>query len=188
VHELICDKYLDVFAADASCPGVSDMEPMQINLEGPHVRPVRSPPYRTTPLYRDYYMYYIVEQIQKLLDARSIRPGYGPWASPVAVVWHPSGKLRMVCDFRRPNKVTKVDAHPLPDLEVILQQLTKMKFFICVDLCSGFHQVPLVDDAIEIAAIVTHMGIFEWLVIPFGLASAPSHFTRCVGALLAGMT
>jgi hypothetical protein len=55
-------------------------------------------------------------------------------------------------------------------MEVILQQLSKMKYFSCVDLCSDFHQVALDDEAIEKTAIATqYMGIFEWLVSPFGI-------------------
>jgi hypothetical protein len=177
-------EFIDVFAADNLSPGVSDFEPLRIDLMDPNARPVRSAPYRTTPLYRDF----IAEQIEKLLKAGSIRPSYGPWASPVAVVRHPTGKLRMVCDYRRPNAVSKIDAHPLPDFEVILQQLSEMRFFSCVDLCSGYHQMPLDDASIEMSAITTHLGVFEWLVTPFGLASAPAHFSRCVGAMLAGMT
>jgi hypothetical protein len=177
-------EFIDVFAADNMCPGISDFEPLRIELNDPNARPIRGAPYRTTPLYRDF----IAEQIEKLLKAGSIRPSYGPWASPVAVVRHPSGKLRMVCDYRRPNAVSKIDAHPLPDFEVILQTLGKMRYFSCVDLCSGYHQMPLDDQAQEMSAITTHLGVFEWLVTPFGLASAPAHFSRCVGAMLAGMT
>ena len=183
VRKLMCD-YSDVFAADDSCPGASDLEPLRLELADTRSRPVRAAPYRTTPMFRDF----IADQVAKLLKSGAIRPSYSPWASPVSVVRHPTGKLRMVCDFRRVNHVTKVDAHPLPDIEAILQQLGKMKYFSCVDLCAGFHQVPLEDDTIPMTAITTHVGIFEWLVTPFGIASAPSHFTRCVSALLAGMT
>jgi hypothetical protein len=183
VRKLLVD-HIDVFAADNLCPGVADFEPMQINLKDPDQKPIRSAPYRTTPLYRDF----IAEQIEKLLKAGSLKTSYGPWASPVAVVRHPTGKLRMVCDYRRLNTATKIDAHPLPDMEVILQQLGEMVFFSCVDLCSGYHQMALDDASQEMTAITTHLGIFEWTVTPFGLASAPSHFSRAVGAILAGMT
>ena len=126
--------------------------------------------------------------MSRLLKEGNLKPGYGPWASPVAVVRHPSGKLRMVCDYRRINQITKVDAHPLPDVEAILQQLGDMKYFSTVDFCSGYFQCPLDDSAREALAITTHLGLFEWTCTPFGPASAPSHFTRCVGAMLAGMT
>ena len=86
---------------------------------------------------------------------------YGPWAAPVSVVRNAAGKLRVVCDYREINKETKVDAHPLPDLETILQSMARMRYFSCVDLCSGYHQVALDSDAIERSAVSTHMGMFE---------------------------
>ena len=126
--------------------------------------------------------------MEKLVKAGNLKPGHGPWASPVAVVRHPSGKLRMVCDYRRINQLSKLDAHPLPDIEVILQQLGKTKFFSCADLCSGYHQVGLDERAQELSAIATHLGLHEWTVTPFGLGGAPSHFSRCMATLLAGMS
>ena len=94
----------------------------------------------------------------------------------------------MVCDYRRINQLTKIDAHPLPDLEVILQQLGEMKYFSCVDLCSGYHQMGLDADAQELSAIATHIGLFEWTVTPFGLGGAPSAFSRNMAVMLSGMT
>ena len=175
--------HCDVFAKDSLCPGRSDLEAMPIPLKDPNQRPIRSSPYRTAPLYRDF----VAEQIEKLLVAGSLKHGKGPWASPIAVVRHPSGKLRMVCDYRRVNQATKLDAHPLPDLEAILQQLGEMKYFSAVDLCSGYHQIALEENSRERSAITTHLGLFEWQVVPFGLGGAPSHFSRCMNALLSGM-
>ena len=177
-------RFMDCHAKDSLSPGRSNLEPMKVPLKRSDQTPIRSAPYRAPPLYRDF----IAEQINKLLAAGSLQVGQGPWASPVAVVRHSSGKLRLVCDYRRVNQLTKLDAHPLPDLEVILQQLGEMKHFSCVDLCSGYHQVGLDTKARELSAIATHLGLFEWTVTPFGLGGAPSHFSRCMAVLLCGMT
>jgi len=48
----------------------------------------------------------------------------------------------MVVDFRKLNKKIG-DAHPLPDITKILDQLGQSKYFTCLDMAMGYHQTAL---------------------------------------------
>ena len=48
----------------------------------------------------------------------------------------------------------------------------------------GYHQVGLEESSIPKAAFTTHLGLFEWLVMPFGLCNAPATFKRMMEVML----
>jgi len=54
-----------------------------------------------------------------------------------------NGQLRFCIDYRRLNAITKKDVYPLPRIDDILDQLGKAKYFISLDLASGYWQVTL---------------------------------------------
>ena len=56
-----------------------------------------------------------------------------------------------------------------------------------IDLQSGYHQVILDDDAKEKSAVCTHMGLFQWRVMSFGLTNAPATFERMMEAIMGHM-
>ena len=57
----------------------------------------------------------------------------------------PDGRpsCRMAVDFRKLNEKTIRDAHPLPDITEILDQLGQSKYFTCLDMVMGYHQTEL---------------------------------------------
>jgi hypothetical protein len=52
-------------------------------------------------------------------------------------------KYRVVVDFKKLNNLTVGDAFPMPDITTILDQLGKSKYFTCLDMASGYHQIPI---------------------------------------------
>ena len=167
-------------AKDAKNPGVSNLPPMNIQLEG---LPPKSAPYRTNPR----NMKFTAETLTKLLNTGNIRPCVGAFGAPVIVVAHPSGKLRMCVDYRKLNKVTKTELFPLPTLEDVLSLMGGKMFFSTFDLCQGYHQVKIAPEDQDKTAMVTHLGTFAWNVVGFGLKNAPSHFMRCMDMVLTGL-
>ena len=112
---------------------------------------------RTTsddPVYTKTYPYpmalknEIEKQINELLRDGIIRPSKSPYNSPVWIVskkTDASGikKYRMVIDYRKLNTVTIPDRYPIPEINEVLYNLGKNKYFTLLDLKSGFHQIPL---------------------------------------------
>lgn len=76
---------------------------------------------------------------------------------------------------------------PLPSIEECLSILGKQKYFTLLDLVSGYWQVPITEEDKEKTAFITRNGLFEWNVLPFGLANAPSTFQRMMDVVLTGL-
>ena len=81
-----------------------------------------------------------------------------------------------------------MDVFPLPRVDDSLDLLAKSKYFTTLDLSSGYWQVKLAPESIKKTAFVSHTGLFEFVVMPFGLCNAPSTFMQLMEAVLAGLT
>jgi hypothetical protein len=69
-----------------------------------------------------------------------------PWNSPILVMLKRVGaegvqNWRLVVDFRRLHEKTIGDAHFLPDIMEISDQLLESKYFTCLDMVTGYHQI-----------------------------------------------
>jgi hypothetical protein len=142
-------------------------------------KPQKSNYYRMDPV----KMRVIAEKVHSLLKQGLIRRSTSPWASPVVLVNKPDGTYRFCIDFRRLNSVTKMDAHAIPRIDYLLAQLGNKKVYSTCDMASGYWQIPMDPGDIEKTAFTTFWGLYEWLVMPFGLLSATATFQRTMQQL-----
>ena len=113
-----------------------------------------------------------------------IEPSDSPWASPVVMVTKKDGSTRFCVDYRH---LTVKDAYPLPRIDDSLWLLGNLQWFSTMDLASVYWQVAMSADTKQKAAFVTHKGLFQFWVMPFGLCNVPATFERLMDRVLCGM-
>ena len=82
------------------------------------------------------------------------------------------------------NKITIQNRYPIPWIDDLLDQLKGVKYFSNIDLKFGYYQVPIELTNVWKTTFKAKEGLFEWLVMPFGLMDAPAAFMRLMDDIL----
>ena len=82
----------------------------------------------------------------------------------------------MCVDYRPLNAVIVKNKYPLPRIDTLFDQLAGAKVFSKIDLRSGYHQIKIRPQDIPRTAFSTRYGLYEYLVMSFGLTNAPTFF------------
>lgn len=121
------------------------------------------------------------EEFMRMKELGYIRPSKSPYASPIVVtkkVIDGHAKFRICGDYRRLNEQTVIDRYPLPHIMDLTQSFSGKSIFSVVDLAKAYYQIPMLPEDIEKTAVTTPFGLFEYLVMPFGLKNAGQTFQR----------
>ena len=167
--ELLLQEYTDVFSG---WPNITSAATHRIDIDDS--LPIPCSPYRIPQSLETE----VNKEIDKMLELGIIRPSNSPWAFPVVGVPKPDGTIRFCVDYRKLNKVTKMDAYPIPNMDKMIEKVAAAKYITTIDLTKGYWQVPLEKATIEKSAFITSRGLYEFLVMPFGMKTAPATFQR----------
>jgi hypothetical protein len=164
-------EFLDVFPDDL--PGMPPKRAIEFKIElQPGTTPIAKAPYKMSPVELNE----LKIQLQGLLDKGYIRPSISPWGCSALFVEKKDKELRLCVDYRPLNTVTIKNKYPLPRIDIMFDQLAGAQVFSKIDLHSGYHQIKICAEDIPKTTFTTRYGLYEYLVMSFGLTNALTHF------------
>jgi hypothetical protein len=129
-------------------------------------------------------------EVQSMLKQGVIAPSKSPYASNLLLVRKPDPsseggvKNRVCASFVQLNTQTEKDSYPLPNIQYIFDKIGRSAWFTTMDLLSGFWQVIIKPEHRHKTAFITMRGLYEFIVMPFGLCNAPATFQRLMDAVI----
>ena len=72
----------------------------------------------------------------------------------------------------------------MPKVEDIFSKLNGATYFTTLDLCAGYHHIPLVKSSIPKTAFNSPFGKYKYVKVPFRLAQAPAYFQDLMTGIL----
>ena len=195
--EKLIKQYPNIFSLSRQDIGCSNLVLMYVDMgDSP---PICQKPY-TLPL--KHYSW-VQQEIETLECAGVIKNSISTWASSIIVVPKKSvpgepPRQRMCVDFHRINelqlKAQRVDKQtdtkgnlsliPLPKIDEMYASLRHAKIFTILDLHSGYCHISLGNESKAKTAFVMPFGKYEFNLVPFGLAQAPTYFQQLISIVL----
>nr|XP_037290288.1 uncharacterized protein K02A2.6-like [Rhipicephalus microplus] len=110
------------------------------------------------------------------------------WATPLVAVHKPDGTVRLRGDYKLTvSQCVKTDHYPLPAVEDLFTTLAGGKVFTVLDLSTAYQQIKVHPDSRPLLTINSHMGLFQYVRMPYGISSAPAVFQAIMNELLKGL-
>ncbi|WVZ80810.1 hypothetical protein U9M48_028260, partial [Paspalum notatum var. saurae] len=168
---VVCE-FPDVFPEEL--PSLPPDRNVKFSIElVPGTAPVSKRPYRMAP----DEVKELKTQLQEQLDKGFIRPSSSPWGCPALFVEKKDqGGKRLCVDYWPLNAVTVKNKYPLPHIDILFDQLVGARVFSKIDLRSGYYQIKIREEDIPKMAFSTRYGLYDYLVMSFGLTNAPAFF------------
>ena len=173
---------LKAFSELTSDIGEYKRAPVKIHIDE-SVKPVAQP-HRRIP-------FHVRKQVEEKLDQLMKECAEGPtsWISPIVVVPKPnnSNEMRICVDMRALNRAIIRERHVIPTTDDIIADLNGCRVFSEIDLNQGYHQFPIYADSRNLTTFSTHVGLYRYKRLNFGLSCAAEIFQRKVGDAIAGI-
>ena len=130
----------------------------------------------------------VENELNRLLAENIIEKVSGPteWVSRIVTPPKPNNpdELRLCVDMRDANRAIQRTRHVTPTMEELVNDLNGAKLFSKIDLRSGYHQLMLKPESRYITTFSTHVGLFQYKRLNFGVNSAAEVFQHTIQTLI----
>ena len=181
-YSVLCSKYKSVFT------GLGKLKDKQITFHvDPSVVPIAQPARRIP-----FHMREKVEQEIKRLEQCDVIEkvnGPTPWVSNIVAAPKPNNpeQIRLCVDMRKANQALKRERHVVPTTDDIILELNGSKVFSKVDFNKGFHQLELSEESRNMTVFASHVGLYRYKRLNFGVSVAPEIFQNEIRQVLTGL-
>lgn len=112
------------------------------------------------------------------------QPSKSPYASPFFFMKKKDGKLQLVQDYWKINTMMVKNCTPLPLIKEVIDWLHGAWIFSKMDVHWRFNNICIKEGDKPKAAFTTSAGLFEPMVMFFGLTNSPATFQTMMNAIL----
>jgi hypothetical protein len=129
----------------------------------------------------------VKEEVDQLLQAEFIQPcRYADWVSNIVPVEKKNmGKIRICVDFRNLNRATTKDEYPMPVADLLINSASGTKMISFLDDNAGYNQIFMAEEDVSktVFRCPGFIGLFEWVVMTFGLKNAGAMYQRAMNLI-----
>jgi hypothetical protein len=126
-------------------------------------------------------------ELVKMLEWDFLEESDSEFISPLLVVRRPDKPLRVVHDLRSINEKTVPMGGRTADPQAILNKAAGSRYISLIDLKKCFFQIPLHKDSRRYCSFVTHIGQFQWKVMPPGTMNGSKTCQKLLDRVLRGL-
>ncbi|XP_062614628.1 uncharacterized protein K02A2.6-like, partial [Saccostrea cucullata] len=184
VHQLspIADRYPELFV------GIGKLKDRTVRIHvDESVKPVaqrsRRTPFHLRPKVEAELQKLLVDDIiERVKDEPTL------WISPI--VCGPKKnpeEIRVCVDMREANKAIIRERHLIPTIDELIHDLNGAAVFSKLDLRQGYHQLELEPASRSITTFNTHVGIFRYKRLNFGVSAASEIFQETIRSAIQGV-
>lgn len=145
----------------------------EIHIIDPTQRYVYHAPRCPNALRAEFY-----EKLNRYVDSGWWKESTSVQAAPLMCIPKKDGRLRTVVDCRQRNDNTVKDVTPLPDQEVIREDVARAKYRSKIDLVDAYEQVRIRPEDVHKTAFTTIAGTYTSNIMQQGDCNAPATFQR----------
>ena len=96
------------------------------------------------------------------------------WATPIVPVLKKDNTVRICGDYKVTiNTHIQQNRHPIPVIEDLSHKLSRGERFTELDLSHAYTQLELDEDSKKLTTVNTHMGLYQYQRLCFGISSSP---------------
>lgn len=175
----LLDEFADVFEGDGRLQG-------KVHLEiDETITPVQQHPRRVPVALRNELKELLADLEQRNIVQKVDE--HTEWASNCLLLKR-KGKMRLCIDPHELNQALKRCQYQIPTIEEVLPELSKAKVFSKLDAKNGFWQLELDDESSRLTTFWTPFGRYRWMVMPFGISSAPEIYQKRQHEVVEGLS